>query len=488
MARRAELEQAHSISDLTQTRPVWGAIRSSVLSSGERRLEGESYLSDGYGFRLAVEAQRTGWVPLGAISRVWQPSRLKGIAVSPENGTPFLAAGQVFERRPVARKWLSLAQTETPSLRFVSRGVLLVSCSGNVGRVTIAHSPHEGKLITHDLLRVEPADPVQRGWLYAYMKTSQFREMATGTRYGHVVKHLEPEHLQDLPVVTVPPEMAKEFTERVDGIFAARDRAHALIAEAEETYAKRLGIDLSAVALDDAFSVSARELSHGRRRLDGFFYNRVAAKITSSLASTTLRVDTLADVCHRVFAPSRFSRTFGDTGVPYRSAEELFDLNPPVTKRIYASLVEDPEDYMLHPGWIVMACSGQLYGLNGAVALLNQRHAGTFASHDLIRIVPNESQIRPGYLLIALGHPTLGRPTIVRHGYGTSIPHLEPTDIARVSIPRLPEHIETSLAERIEEAERLRAEADNAEDEVVQVASDIVSKFMQGKRGMWGVE
>src|SRR5690554_339193 len=86
----------------------WTAISASVLWSGDRRMEAENYLSGGYGIRLAMDARKIGRGQLGDLVRVWQPSRLKGIIVSKEYGTPFLAATQVFDLRPVPRKFLSL--------------------------------------------------------------------------------------------------------------------------------------------------------------------------------------------------------------------------------------------------------------------------------------------------------------------------------------------------------------------------------------------
>lgn len=58
-------------------------------------MEAENYLSSGYDLRLAIEERAAGWLRLGQMARVWQPSRLKGIQVSHETGTPFLAATQV---------------------------------------------------------------------------------------------------------------------------------------------------------------------------------------------------------------------------------------------------------------------------------------------------------------------------------------------------------------------------------------------------------
>ena len=36
--------------------PTWGVTQASVIRQGERRLEAEMYLSDGFGLRAAIEA------------------------------------------------------------------------------------------------------------------------------------------------------------------------------------------------------------------------------------------------------------------------------------------------------------------------------------------------------------------------------------------------------------------------------------------------
>lgn len=83
--------------------------------------------------KIERQVRKTGWLPMGELTRVWQPSRLKGIQVSPDYGTPFLAATQVFDLRPVPRKFLSLDRTDSSAERFVTNGMILVTCSGNVG-------------------------------------------------------------------------------------------------------------------------------------------------------------------------------------------------------------------------------------------------------------------------------------------------------------------------------------------------------------------
>ncbi len=107
------------------------ALRASLMFGGDRRMEAESYLASGFGTRVAIEAKAAGWARLSEVARTWQPSRLKGIQVGPDYGTPFLAATQVYDRRPMPRKWLSLVRTDNVVDRFVSSGTILVTCSGS---------------------------------------------------------------------------------------------------------------------------------------------------------------------------------------------------------------------------------------------------------------------------------------------------------------------------------------------------------------------
>ena len=139
---------------------------------------------------------------------------------------------------------------------------------------------------------------------------------------------------------------------------------------------------------------------------------------------------------------------------------------------IYAKLVRDWEKYILHSGTIIMACSGQKYGILGRALMLTSNHEGLFGSHDLMRIVVDESKVRPGYLLAFLNDPLYGRPYVVRNAYGTSIPHLDSSDIQGVRIPRLDDADEKAIANLMDESVRLSAQADALENEATRLAQE----------------
>jgi type I restriction enzyme, S subunit len=192
----------------------WGELSSHVFWEGDRRMEAETYLSTGYGLRLAIEERATGWRRLGQMAHVWQPSRLKGIQVGPDFGTPFLAATQVFDIRPIPRKWLAIDKIDDAASLFTHTGSILVTRSGSVGRATLATEALKGVLCSDDLLRVEALAPEQWGWLYAYLRSPQVRAMMNSVQYGHIIKHLETSHLDALPIPMVRDDIAADFHKR----------------------------------------------------------------------------------------------------------------------------------------------------------------------------------------------------------------------------------------------------------------------------------
>lgn len=466
--------------DVTPFSPVkWGEVPAHLLWKGDRRMEAENYLSSGYGLRLAIEERAVGWKRLGQMARVWQPSRLKGIQLGPDEGTPFLAATQVFDIRPVARKWLSLEKTDNASERFVTGGNILVTCSGSVGRSTLAYGPHEESLVSHDLLRVEAADSRMWGWLYAYLRSPQARAMMTGAQYGHIIKHLETSHLDALPVPVVTDSLARRFHKQTEVILALRNRAYQLTLEADSMFEKAVG-KVKASQSETGFEVSVADIKAGRRRLEASFYAPLPAALLKHYRKFDHGTDRLADVATKVWWMSRFRRFYGDGGIRYLSADELFTVNPDETKRILVDPKDGHESYFVKSGWILMACSGQVYGLNGAACLATEHHENVFFSHDLIRIIPDKTKIRSGYLLTTLTHPRLGRPLLIRSAYGTSIPHLDPHDVSDFPVVRLDKRVENAIADLAEESAALRARADVVEREMAEEAGKLIDRFLAG--------
>lgn len=459
----------------------WTELSASLLMGGDRRMEAENYLAGGYGIRLAMEARKTGWTQLHRLADVWQPSRLKGIQVSREFGTPFLAATQVFDLRPVPRKFLSLARTDNSKERFVTPGMILVTCSGSVGRATLASKPHEGILISHDLLRVEPKQEKLWGWLYAYLRAPQTRAMMSAAQYGHIIKHLEVSHLNALPLPVLRDELLTDFGTKVRTILEARNKAHSLLAEAEAHFERAIGLPDTSDIGENGFSVRASSFFDGRRRLEGFFHNPAVIAIRTHFARQGLKETRLAECGFDVWLPNRFKRINAEDGIPFLDSSDLFEINPDTSRKIADGDFGDPHQGRVKAGWLMVSRSGQIYGLNGSVAIANKFYEDKVVSDDIIRVAPREgASMRSGYLFIALSHPILGRPLIKAQIYGSSIPHLDVADVQSLEVVRLEASTEEVIADLAEQGAALLAKADLLENDIAAEAEIIIDRFMAG--------
>lgn len=466
---------------LPQLAPHWTSVPARVLLLGDRRMEAETYLSSGYGLRIAMEAH-TEWRPLRDFARVWQPSRLKGILVSAGVGTPFLAATQVFDIRPVPRKWLALARTDNAADRFVAAGTIVVTCSGAVGRATLAHAPHANTLVSHDLLRVTPRDQEQWGWVYAYLRSSQARAMMSGAQYGHIIKHLEVSHLDALPVPNVPAEIAFAFQNRVQDILVMRDEAHRLTLEAESRFAREVGeIDVTDWG-ESGFVERGANFAAGRRRLDASAHNPGARAIQRHLANRGAGTATIADAGFRVWVPGRYKRIPAEDGVVYYDSADLLETNPDTSKRFADCGFGDEHGGRVDRNWLLMPCSGQVYGIIGTAVLAGASLDGQVVSNHVMRLAPEpDAAIRAGYLITALTHPVYGRPLVKALAFGSSVPELDPAEVRDLRVVRLSKDDEDAIAELAEESAARRAEADVLERQLGDEASRLVDRFLAGE-------
>ena len=78
---------------------------------------------------------------------------------------------------------------------------------------------------------------------------------------------------------------------------------------------------------------------------------------------------------------------------------------------------------------------------------------------------------------MAMDHPELGRPRVKALPYGSSIPHIEVSDLEGFRIPRLDPSVENETADCVEEAARLRDEADELETRLADSAESEVRRF-----------
>ena len=415
---------------------------------------------------------------------MWMPGRLKGIQVSRELGTPFLAATQVFDILPSPRKWLALERTADAANRFVKSSQILVTCSGACGRPTVTCGLHENILISHDILRVDPLDREQRGWLYAYLNASQTRQMEVGSQYGHIIKHLEPSHLDVLPIPEIDEAGLEAFNDTFDRLVSYRDRAYQLTKDAESLFASELGpLAIEDWGEDGFVTTAASAFASGRRRLEAAAHNPGASAIRRHWRDNGKGMISIADAGYQVWLPTRFKRIPSDEGVMLLDTSSLGAVRPQPGKRIKDGDFGDPFKGRVKAGWILMPRSGQVYGILGTPTLTLSSWSEWVVSDDALRVRPvGDDHLPVGYVVMALGHPAQARPVVKSLAYGSSVPHIEPADLSSLEIVRLGEDVESEIATLVEAAADARESADVIEHQMGHEADEIIERFIRTGR------
>ena len=300
-------------------------------------------------------------------------------------------------------------------------------------------------LISHDLLRVEAREPEQWGWLYAYLLSPQARAMMSGAKYGHIIKHLEPSHLDALPVPVVRDHIAAGFKKRTQAILDLRNRAHRLALEAEAKFEQALGSLQVKDLGQNGFTVRVSALSLGRRRLEATPHNPGVATIRRHLAKHGSGFTTIDEAGLRVWVPGRYKRIPAEDGVIYYDSADLLETNPDTVKRFADCDFGDEYKGRVDRNWLLMPCSGQVYGIIGSAVLAGASLDGQVVSNHVIRIAPNPTtKMRTGYLLVALAPPSLGRPVVKSLAFGSSVPELDPAELREPPVPHAGSRMKSS--------------------------------------------
>lgn len=300
-------------------------------------------------------------------------------------------------------------------------------------------------------------------------------------QYGHIIKHLECEHLNALPVPVVREKIAANFQNKSQAILNLRNRAYNLTIEAESLFEEALGTLKVKDWGEAGFEIRASCFFTNRRRLESIPHSPGVSATYRHLAKHGIGFATLRDSGFDVWLPTRFRRIPAEDGIKFLDSGDIFEINPDISKKIAETNFGDQYNGRIKTGWLLLARSGQTYGINGSVTLTTPALEGKIISDHVIRIAPRKNAgMRVGYIQIALSHPVFGRPLVKSLAYGSSIPEIDVSDFSAMKIVRLAANVENSIADLAEKSAAERASADVLELEIAEEAGKYIERFLAG--------
>ncbi|MCA0453973.1 MAG: restriction endonuclease subunit S [Chloroflexi bacterium] len=407
--------------------------------------------------------------------------------VSPNSKSrPYLTTSEVGEYPQKSPSHVSLVADPRLIGWEIKDGYILVSRSGRVGEVYWVDKKLDGSLVG-DCFRVVAKDPNDREFLYTFLKSSFAQSFITA--YGSVVDHASLAQLRNTPIPSISVMTVDKVKQSTGLALQSRLRAAELLDEADQLIHELNGLDILAdLRLDQTESgwkletnvLSSFELAYpgysgSEFRLDAHFYNPRALLAIAKLKSINFPLKTIQEITDRVFFGSRFTRTFVSEahGVPYLAGKNIIQIRPTDLRYLSLSETDNLDDYLLHPSWILLTCSGTI-GRVGLVWSNFEKYAGT---HDLIRIIANDTEVDFGYLYAFLGS-LYGQQQILRHKHGSVIDHITPDQVQQILVPLPPMPDQRLVGDKVRLAYEKRAEAIRLEDEALEI---LTSELTLGK-------
>lgn len=427
---------------IVNERPVkWCAVSLSDVVARGKRLEASVFDVDAKNARAIIEhgkypatkvsgnnGMTTSYV-CGRFKRIWLE----------KSDLPIYQPSSIVDVKPSPDGYIShKTNTNIEALR-VHKGQVLMTCSGTIGKLSYVSKTLDNQIFSHDLLRIDCREPDTAGYVYSEIGN----KILLTNSYGAVITHIEPAHLETVPIPNAPDDLKHKINNLIVQSYALRDESNELIDRATALLVQELQFpdihDFNVAlykkkAAVDTFSV---KLSNIAGRIDASYHVPIVDAIVDHMRKYAAEITMIGDkrISKEVILPGRFKRVYVEEGYGrvFIGGKQLLELDP--SNKKYLSLVHHGDriakQLELHEGMTMITCSGTI----GKVALVGKHWENWTANQHIIRVVPANKDIA-GYLNIFLASD-YGYLLITRHTYGSVVDEIDDNHVRDIPIPLL---------------------------------------------------
>jgi type I restriction enzyme S subunit len=460
----------------------WNTVRSSKIYEEDKRLDASFYSYDIVKARILIEELKRVGIGVKRLgddflsAKIFWPGRFKRKYVSRKEGKPFLMPSEVFMFLPRARKFI----TDFPKEVLIEKEWILITRSGTIGRCIISNELLSKFVVSDDLIRIIPGDKNLVGYVYAYLNTWVGQTFLKKTKYGVTVKHIEPQHVESIPIPIIP-QIEKEVNEKIL-------KAHKLLEEAQELLLKAVGTiytELGLPQIDEgeieyfggkrgkSAKVFITKFSELSLRLDASFHKPILSLLRKILREKEndgkYKLQELGSISE-IFTPPRFKRFYvkdHSKGVPLLQGAHIPMIKPLDIKYLWKDM-KNINAYVLNKNWILVTCSGTL----GRVGLVRDYWTGWAATNHITRIISKD--INPGYLTAYL-QSAYGQYQLESLSYGGVVEEIgEAGELIKNILVPVPTNneLEEKIGNLVMQAYDKKDQANRIEEEAIRLLED----------------
>ena len=210
-------------------------------------------------------------------------------------------------------------------------------------------------------------------------------------------------------------------------------------------------------------------------RFDPSFHLSEAVHVHQILEKSPYKMSTVDCCSDKVFLGNIFSRNFvknKEHGVPYLAASDTVLTDIDTGAFLSKRQANELSYLMLEKDWILVTCSGTV----GNVTYTNKCFKNHIATHDLIRIIPNDKTVKRGCLYAYLSSK-YGHCLLTQSEFGGVVKHINDNYVRNIPIPQFPDKFQKKIDDLVKESSDLREKAMSA----LMDADNALSKFVDTK-------
>jgi type I restriction enzyme S subunit len=411
--------------------------------------------------------------------RVFVGARVKRLFVREEEGIPYLMPDDVFMFPLKPRKWVR-KETQDIENWWVQPFTILVTQSGAAGRCLIVNKHFKDKLVSPNMIRIVLNNQGKEiiGFIYAFLNSTIGQTFLLKQQYGITVKHIEPKHIEEMPLPLLPNSDIKEINRKILEAHKLREEAQELLLKAEKLFYNELKLPIlneeniqyfggESGKTIKAFICESKDLN---LRLDAHCHMPIIKKLVETMrANLNGYLIDLKEIIHNIFIPTRFKRIYvkePEKGIPFLQGSHIPLIKPFDLKYLWKK-TEGIEKTLLARDWVLLTRSGTV----GKTAIVTSSIEGWGASEHILRII-TKPEINPGYLLMFLSS-IYGNFQVLGKIYGGVVNEIAEKDISllekiKVLIPH-EEELQKEIGNQVREAYEKKDQANILEEETIKL-------------------
>jgi len=428
--------------------------------------------------RSSLTSSRLQSLPLREIANVFALSdfSLKRMPAQESCGIPFFTFSDVLEFDPSPTMFLSRKHETSLQNYIVEEGWILLSRAGTVGKTFIVGPELAGKTVSNHAIRIVPKDNATRALVYLVLSGVFGQQIISSIMYGSVVDVVKPSLIEQIEVPIPAPEVLESLSNFVEKSISLRSAAIQLSHEIDlriQTANCLPTLKVKEECLDsdklhaETFEVQSKSVMfvnkvNSEYRLDAHYYNPTAEFVIHNLKKQGSNLKLLKDVAQHIVMGPRFKRNYveSDRGVPFLSGKNIIQIRPTDLKYLSNLQMADMQELIVKRGWTLITCSGTV----GRTCFVWNNYEGYAASQHILRVVPDETIVDPGYLYAFLSS-VYGYEQIIRYRHGSVIDEITDKQLEHILVPYPSPKDQKIIGDMVREVYRKRAEAIRLEDQ-----------------------